>query len=334
MKKTLIIAEAGVNHNGDLNQAFQLIDVAKEAGADIVKFQTFRTDNLVIKKALKAEYQIMNTNSDETQHQMLKKLELDHDAHVKLIKRCNQVGIKFLSTPFDVKSADMLHKLDMDIYKIPSGEITNYPFLVHIAKHNKTIILSTGMSTLGEIEEALNVLVSNGTEKRKITLLHCNTDYPTPFKDVNLSSMITIKHAFKLPVGYSDHTLGIEIPIAAVALGATVIEKHFTMDSNLPGPDHLASLEPSDFKQMVSAIRNIETAMGDGVKTPSESEMKNIAIARKFIVASRNLRKGEIFTEENITTKRGRFGLSPMMWKEIIGRKVAKNYLTDEIIEL
>ena len=288
----------------------------------------------MIKKALKAEYQIMNTNSDETQHQMLKKLELDHDAHVKLIKRCNQVGIKFLSTPFDVKSADMLHKLDMDIYKIPSGEITNYPFLVHIAKHNKTIILSTGMSTLGEIEEALNVLVSNGTEKRKITLLHCNTDYPTPFKDVNLSSMITIKHAFKLPVGYSDHTLGIEIPIAAVALGATVIEKHFTMDSNLPGPDHLASLEPSDFKQMVSAIRNIETAMGDGVKTPSESEMKNIAIARKFIVASRNLRKGEIFTEENITTKRGRFGLSPMMWKEIIGRKVAKNYLTDEIIEL
>jgi len=334
MNKTLIIAEAGVNHNGSIKMAKQLIDVAVEAGADIVKFQTFKAEKVVSKSAQKADYQKNVTDSMESQLDLIKKLELDPQAHIELMDYCKRKGIEFLSTPFDLESIELLHKLGLRRFKIPSGDITNYPYLKAIAEYNKQIILSTGMSRIGEIEDALNVLTSNGTDRDKITILHCNTEYPTPMEDVNLNAMITIQETFKLPVGYSDHTLGIEITIAAVALGATIIEKHFTLDRTLPGPDHRASLEPYELKAMVKAIRNIEKAMGDGIKQPSKSELKNKPIARKSIVAACNIKKGEVFSKENITTKRPGNGISPMRWQEMIEKKAYRDYIMDELIEL
>ena len=314
MEKVFIIAEAGVNHNGSIELAKKLIDRAAEAGADAVKFQSFKAKNLVTKTAKKAEYQETTTGIAENQFQMIKKLELDYEKHGELMNYCQEKGIMFLSSPFDLESIDLLHKLELEIFKIPSGEITNLPYLRKIGKLKKKVILSTGMSTLGDIEQALEILRENGTDD--ITVLHCNTEYPTPMKDVNLNAMKTIRDAFKVEVGYSDHTLGIEIPIAAVALGATIIEKHFTLDKTMEGPDHRASLEPNELKAMVTAIRNIENAMGDGVKKLTESESKNIKIARKSIVASQNIKKGEVFTEENLTVKRPGDGISPMIWDQ------------------
>ena len=332
MNKTLIIAEAGVNHNGNLEIAHKLIDAAKEAGADYVKFQTFKSEKVVSRFAEKADYQKETTSSNESQLEMVKKLELGVDAHHDLMVYCKHSGIEFLSTPFDLDSIELLHQLGLSIFKVPSGEITNYPYLKALAKFNKKIIISTGMATLGEIEDALIVLTENGTDYHNITILHCNTEYPTPFEDVNLRAMQTIRQAFELPVGYSDHTRGIEVPIAAVALGAVVIEKHFTLDRNLPGPDHKASLEPDELKMMVSAIRNIEQALGHGIKCPSPSEKKNLPIARKSIVAACTIKKGEAFTEENITTKRPGNGVSPMRWDEILGLKAKKKFEADENI--
>lgn len=332
--KTFIIAEAGVNHNGSIELAKKLIDIALEAGADAVKFQTFKTENVVSECAPKAEYQQKTTSKDETQFEMIKKLELSFSDFNELKAYCDNKGIIFLSTPFDLDSARFLKEIGLEIFKIPSGEITNYLLLREIGSYRKKVILSTGMADLGEIEDALDVLIESGTKREDITVLHCNTEYPTPFEDVNLKAMLTIKDAFKIEVGYSDHTLGIEIPIAAVGLGARVIEKHFTIDKNLPGPDHKASLEPHELKQMVQAIRNIEKALGDGIKKPSKSELKNLQIARKSIVAKRNIKKGEIFTEENLTIKRPGNGISPMRWNEIIGRKAKKDFLEGEIIEI
>lgn len=332
--KTFIIAEAGVNHNGSIELAKKLIDIALEAGADAVKFQTFKTENVVSGCAPKAEYQQKTTSKDETQFEMIKKLELSFSDFNELKAYCDNKGIIFLSTPFDLDSARFLKEIGLEIFKIPSGEITNYLLLREIGSYRKKVILSTGMADLGEIEDALDVLIESGTKREDITVLHCNTEYPTPFEDVNLKAMLTIKYAFKIEVGYSDHTLGIEIPIAAVGLGARVIEKHFTIDRNLPGPDHKASLEPHELKQMVQAIRNIEKALGDGIKKPSKSELKNLQIARKSIVAKRNIKKGEIFTEENLTIKRPGNGISPMRWNEIIGRKAKKDFLEGEIIEI
>ena len=334
MTRTLIIAEAGVNHNGNMDIAYKLIDVAKEAGADIVKFQTFKSEKVVSRFAEKAGYQKKTTGSGESQLEMIKKLELDEGKHQELMAYCEKTGIKFLSTPFDLDSIKLLDRMGLSIFKIPSGEITNYPYLKAIAKYNKRVILSTGMANLCDIENALDILCKYGTEYQKITVLHCNTEYPTPFKDVNLRAMQTIEQAFQVPVGYSDHTLGIEVPIAAVALGATVIEKHFTLDRTLPGPDHKASLEPDELKKMVSAIRNIEMAMGSRLKKPSASERKNMSIARKSIVASRNIKKGDEFTEENITTKRPGDGISPMRWKEILGTRAKQNFELDEKIAI
>ena len=333
MSRTLVIAEAGVNHNGDLNLAFKLIEAAKKAGADIVKFQSFKAENLVNKSASKAEYQLANTSSDESQYKMLKKLELDKRAHLKLLEHCKKTGIEFLSSPFDADSAELLHQLELKIFKIPSGEINNYPFLVKLGKYNKKVILSTGMSTIGEIEAAIETLVTNGTNRDNITILHCNTEYPTPYKDVNLSAMITMRHAFKLNVGYSDHTSGNEVPIAAVARGASIIEKHFTLDRDMPGPDHRASLEPAELKQMISAIRNIELAMGDGIKRPSLSELKNISVVRKSIACRKAIKKGDTFSEENISTMRPGDGISPMLWDDLIGRKSSRDYKIGEKIE-
>lgn len=332
--KTFIIAEAGVNHNGSIELAKKLVDVAVEAGADAVKFQTFKTENVVSKFAPKAEYQQKTTSKDETQFEMIKKLELSFSDFEELKTYCDKKGIVFLSTPFDIESARFLKELGLEIFKIPSGEITNYPLLREIGSYGKKVILSTGMADLGEIEDALDVLIESGTKRENITVLHCNTEYPTPFEDANLKAMITIKEAFKVEVGYSDHTQGIELPIAAVALGAKVIEKHFTLDKNLPGPDHKASLEPHELKQMVQAIRNIEKALGDGIKKPSKSEIKNLPIARKSIVAKRSIKKGEIFTEENLTVKRPGNGISPMRWNEIIGKEAKKDFLEDDIIEI
>lgn len=334
MHKTLIIAEAGVNHNGSIEIAKNLIDVAVEAGADIVKFQTFKTEKSISRSAIKAEYQKQSTNANESQYNMIKKLELDEETHLKLIKYCNNQGVEFLSTPFDIESIELLHRLALKRFKIPSGEIVNYPYLKEIAHYNKQIIMSTGMANLAEIEQALEVLVKNGTDRDKISILHCNTEYPTPYEDVNLNAMLTIKNAFKLPVGYSDHTLGIEIPIAAVAMGATIIEKHFTLERSLTGPDHRASLEPDELKAMVQAIRNIEKAMGNGIKQPSKSELKNMTIARKSIVASKIIKQGEILSELNIAIKRPGNGISPMRWEEIIGRKAKRNFQEDELIEI
>lgn len=332
--KTFIIAEAGVNHNGNINLAKKLIDVAVDAGADAVKFQTFKTEEVVAINTLKAEYQTKTTDVKETQFEMIKKLELSFEDFKELKVYCNEKGIMFLSAPFDIESVRFLKELGLEIFKIPSGEITNYPLLKEIGSYKKKIILSTGMADLGEIEDALDVLIENGTKREDITVLHCNTEYPTPFEDVNLRAMLTIKEAFKINIGYSDHTPGIEIPIAAVALGATIIEKHFTLDKNLTGPDHKASLEPDELKAMVRAIRNIEKALGNAIKKPSKSEIKNIPIARKSIVAKRDIKKGGIFTEENITVKRiGKLGISPMMWNKVIGKKASKDIKKDNLIE-
>ncbi|EMO15055.1 N-acetylneuraminate synthase [Leptospira santarosai str. CBC523] len=333
--KTLIIAEAGVNHNGDLELARKLIDVAANAGADIVKFQTFEAERLVTKSAKKADYQNSATgNAAESQYEMLKKLELSKENHEKLIQYCKQTGIEFLSTAFDLQSLAFLEQLNLSRYKIPSGEITNLPYLQKIGSSGKPIILSTGMSTLGEIESALLVLETTGAKRNEITVLHCNTEYPTSYSDVNLSAMKSIADAFKIKVGYSDHTSGIEVSVAAVALGASVIEKHFTLDRSLPGPDHKASLEPNELKTMVRSIRNIELSLGDGIKKPSNSELKNISIARKSIVAAFSIKAGEIFTRENLTAKRPGDGISPMRLDEVIGLKAKRDFFEDELIDL
>ena len=326
----LIIAEAGVNHNGSMILAKKLVDIAAEAGADFVKFQTFKAETLVTQSAEKAEYQKGLTSDDETQYEMIKKLVLDKDAHEELIAYCKTKDIQFLSTAFDRDSIDLLDKFNIPLFKIPSGEITNLPYLRHIGKMGKPIIMSTGMSTLDEVRDALSILIESGAEKEQITILHCNTEYPTPMGDVNLKAMVTIRDELVVTVGYSDHTLGIEIPIAAVAMGATIIEKHFTLDRDLPGPDHAASLEPEELKAMVQAIRNIEKAMGDGIKKPSPSETKNISVARKSIVAKMPIKKGELFSEDNLTVKRPGTGISPMRWDTVIGKKSNKNYQTDE----
>lgn len=335
MSKVLIIAEAGVNHNGDIQIAKKLIDVAAESGADIVKFQTAKAENVVSRFAKKAEYQIENTgNGAESQLEMIQKLVLDDSAWPILIDYCKQKNIKFLSTPFDMESVDLLHNLGLEIFKIPSGEITNLPYLRKIGKYNKQVILSTGMANLGEIESAIAVLVDSGTKREHITLLQCNTEYPTPFADVNLKAMKSLKKAFRLPVGYSDHTPGIAIPLAAVGMGAKVIEKHFTLDKNMEGPDHKASLEPHELKAMVQGIREIELALGDGVKRTSASEAKNKPIARKSIVANCAIKKGEILDEKNLYTKRPAGGISPMDWDKVIGTKAVRDFEPDEMIEL
>ncbi|MCX5831431.1 MAG: N-acetylneuraminate synthase [Deltaproteobacteria bacterium] len=332
MNKTFIIAEAGVNHNGSLEMAFQLIDVAVAAGADAVKFQTFKAEKVIAVNAPKASYQKETTDSDESQLEMVKKLELDETAHTKLQHYCKHKGIQFLSTPFDLESIDLLNRLGLEIFKIPSGEITNLPYLRKLGALKKRLILSTGMADLGEIEDALDVLTESGTPMENITVLHCNTEYPTPFEDVNLLAMLTIKNAFGVEVGYSDHTPGIEVPIAAVALGATIIEKHFTLDRNLPGPDHKASLEPDELKAMVQAIRNIEKALGDGIKYPSPSEVKNKPIARKSLVATQPIKTGELFSADNNTAKRPGAGISPMRWNEVLGQVAQKDYEKDDLI--
>ncbi len=332
--KTIIIAEAGVNHNGSLELAKRLVDEAVKAGVDYVKFQTFKAKNLVSFSAEKADYQKETTSTDESQFEMIKKLELNINAHKELVEYCNFRGIRFISTPFDLDSIDLLFDLGVDFYKIGSGEITNYPYLKKIASKGLPVVLSTGMSNLDEVNEAFNLLIDNGLKKEQISLLHANTEYPTPYSDVNLKAMLTLKDVFKVTVGYSDHTKGIEVPIAAVALGAKIIEKHFTIDRTMEGPDHKASLEPEELKMMVDSIRNIEQTLGSGIKQPSESEKKNIVIARKSIVAARNILKGELFTEENITTKRPGNGISPMRWNEILGRTAQKNFRTDDLIEV
>jgi len=329
-----IIAEAGVSHNGDLDTAKKMVEVAVESGCDAVKFQTFKAEKGISKFAHKAEYQKRITGIEESQLEMVKKLELGKDAHEALSDYCKKKKIMFLSTPFDLESIDLLNELGLEIFKIPSGEITHLSYLRKIGSLKKKIIISTGMSTLKEIGMALNILEEAGTKRKDMTVLHCNTEYPTPVVDVNLRAMLSIKDTFGVKIGYSDHTLGIEASIAAVALGATVIEKHFTLDRNMNGPDHKASLEPDELKSMVKAIRNIEKALGDGVKKPSNSEFKNIAIARKSIVASRAIKKGDIFTAENITVKRPGTGISPMEWDEVISRVALRDFQEDEFIEL
>ena len=337
MRHVLIIAEAGVNHNGSIEIAKQLVDKAVEAGADVIKFQTFKAEKLVSKSAKQAEYQKKNigNEADESQLNMLKKLELSEDDHQMLIDYCQKRGIQFFSTAFDMGSIEYLHSLNLGLWKIPSGEITNYPYIKKIAMYHEPVILSTGMCEMNDINAAMNVLLNNGVKRSQITILHCNTEYPTPYEDVNLRAMTSLKDEFKVEVGYSDHTKGIEVPIAAVALGATVIEKHFTLDRNMEGPDHKASLEPDELKAMVSAIRNIEKAIGgDGTKHISESERKNIAIARKSIVAACDIKAGESFTEENLTVKRPGNGISPMKWDEIVGMTAKRDFEEDELIEL
>lgn len=333
---TLIIAEAGVNHSGSLDIAKQLIDKAVEAGADVIKFQTFKAENLVSKSAKQADYQKKNIGSkaDDSQLSMLKKLELSHEDHEVLMQYCNQKGIRFFSTAFDMESIDYLHSLNLGLWKIPSGEITNYPYIKKIAQFHEPVILSTGMCEMEDISAAMNVLLEYGVQRDQITILHCNTEYPTPFEDVNLLAMQQIKENFQVKAGYSDHTQGIEVPIAAVALGACVVEKHFTLDRNMEGPDHQASLEPDELKAMVTAIRNIEKALGSGRKNVSASERKNIAIARKSIVTTRPIKKGEMLTEENLTVKRPGIGISPMRWEEVIGTKAIKDFEEEELIVL
>ncbi|MGD9625705.1 MAG: N-acetylneuraminate synthase [Arcobacter sp.] len=332
MNKVFIIAEAGVNHNGSIELAKKLIDVASESGADAVKFQTFKAEKLVSKNAQKADYQKQTTNKTESQFDMIKKLELDMDTHKELIAYCKTKNIMFLSTPFDHDSIELLSDLGLEIFKIPSGEITNLPYLRYIGKLNKKVILSTGMADIGEIEDALDILISAGTKKENIIVLHANTMYPTPMEDVNLKAMVTIGNTFDIAFGYSDHTLGIEVDIAAVALGACCIEKHFTLDCTMEGPDHKASLEPDELKAMVKAIRNIELALGSSVKKPSKSEMPNMQIARKSIVAKMDIKKGEILSEEKITIKRPGNGINPMRWDEIVGSISTKDYKEDELI--
>jgi len=332
--QTLIIAEAGVNHNGDVELAKKLVDAGAEAGADLVKFQTFNAERLTTQSAPKADYQNQTTDQAETQFAMLKKLELSMEIHEVLIAHCQQRNIGFFSTGFDTQSLNYLASLGAECFKIPSGEITNLPYLRHVGGFGKPVILSTGMATLGEIEAALEALETAGTPRKQITALHCNTEYPTPMQDVNLLAMCSIRDAFGVAVGYSDHTAGIEVPIAAVALGATVIEKHLTLDKNLPGPDHKASLNPDEFAAMVCAIRNIEQAMGDGIKRPTPSEIKNKPIARKSLVAAKPIQAGERFTAENVTTKRPGTGISPMRWDDVIGRVASRDIAADEMITL
>lgn len=327
-----IIAEAGVNHNGSFELAKKLIDKAVWAGADCVKFQTFKSENCISVYAEKANYQKKTTDANESQLDMVRKLELSYNQFRELRNYCNQKGIMFLSTPFDLESIDFLAELGVKTWKIPSGEITNYPFLRAIGKKKESVIMSTGMCTMEDVHAAVKVLKDFGTTD--ITLLHCTTEYPAPYDSVNLKAMLTLQKEFGCKVGYSDHTNGIEIPVAAVAMGAAVIEKHFTLDKNMEGPDHKASLEPDELKQMVQSIRNVESALGNGVKQPSDAEKKNIAIARKSIVAKCEIKKGDIFTEENITAKRPGNGISPMQWNEIIGKTAVRDFSPDEMIEV
>lgn len=332
-----VIAEAGVNHNGSVETAKKMIDAATESGADAIKFQTFKTEKLVCKSAPQAEYQQRNSlasNEDSTQFSLLKKLEINQEAHQELFDYCKLAGIVFISTPFDLDSVDLLKSLGLKIIKVPSGEITNYPYLKKVGKTFDQVILSTGMADLGEIEDALEILIESGVDRSNITVLHCNTEYPTPIQDVNLRSMLTIKNAFGVNVGYSDHTLGIEVSIAATALGATVIEKHFTLDKNMEGPDHSASLEPDELMMLVRGIRNTENSLGSPIKKPSASESKNKPIVRKSIIAARTIKKGESFTERNLCVKRPGTGISPMNWDNVINQIAKRDFLEDEIIDL
>lgn len=333
MSRTRIIAEAGVNHNGDLALAMRLVDVAAEAGADVVKFQTFSADRLVTQSAAKAAYQDRQAVRDESQHAMLRALELTRAMHDDLVDHCARRGIPFFSTAFDLQSIDLLVDVGLDEFKVPSGELTNLPYLRKIGAFGRPVMLSTGMATLGDVEAAIDALERAGTPRTLMTVLHCNTQYPTPMGDVNLRAMVTLREAFGVAVGYSDHTPGIEVATAAVALGATVIEKHFTVDRALPGPDHKASLEPAELRAMVAAIRNIEAALGDGIKRPSPSERENLPVARKSIVASRGIAVGETLSVENLTVKRPGTGISPMRWDDVVGRVASRAYVTDELIE-
>ena len=333
MTRVLIIAEAGVNHNGDMGLAKQLIELAAEAGVDLVKFQTFTAESLVTPQARKAAYQALTTDARDSQLVMLKQLELTHEMHLELIAHCSRCGVGFFSTGFDVQSVDYLISLGQTKLKVPSGEITNLPYLRHIGGLGKSVILSTGMSTLGEVEAALTVLEDAGTPRSKVTVLHCTTEYPAPLEEVNLRAMRTLATALDVAVGYSDHTLGIEVAIAAVALGASVIEKHFTLDRALPGPDHKASLLPAELKAMVAAIRNIEKAMGDGVKRVTPSELGNRVAGRKSIVAARPIAAGELFSEVNLTVKRPGSGISPMRWNDLVGRRAHRDFGLDELID-
>lgn len=328
-----IIAEAGVNHNGDADRALRLVDVAVEAGADYVKFQTFTADRLVTRRAAKADYQIAATGKNESQYEMLRQLELSPEAHQRIIAYCASRGIGFLSTGFDTESVDYLVSVGVGVLKIPSGELTNLPYLRHIGRLGKPVIVSTGMATLGEVGEAIEALELAGMRRSGITVLHCTTEYPTAMCDVNLRAMLTMRDAFGIAVGYSDHTLGIEVPIAAVAMGATLIEKHFTLDSRLPGPDHRASIEPDQLKEMVSSIRNIELALGDGHKIPKPVEEKNRLVARKSLVAVRPIRAGELFSVDNVAAKRPGTGISPMRWDAIIGSAARRDFAEDELLE-
>lgn len=334
MPKVFIIAEAGVNHNGSLKIAKKMVAVAARAGADAIKFQTFRAQSLVSKFAPKAMYQKKTTGRDKSQLEMIKKLELSFNAHKQLQRYCRRKKIVFLSSPFDLSSIDVLKNLGLKIFKVPSGEITNLPYLRKIGSLKKKIILSTGMSSLKEIKDAVGVLVKAGTPKTNIAVLHCNTEYPTPFKDVNLRAMVTIKKALGVNVGYSDHTPGVEVPVGAVALGAGIIEKHFTLDRNMKGPDHRASLEPDELMRMIKAVRNIEASLGRGIKKPSCSEMKNLNVVRKSIVAARPIKKGEIFSEENLGVKRPGTGISPMLWDKILGVRAKRDFRMDEMIRV
>jgi len=331
-KRILIIAEAGVNHNGDINLAKQLIEIAADAGADVVKFQTFNAARLILRNAIKADYQLKTSDSNETQFTMLSKLELTESMHHQLIAHCKLFNIGFLSTAFDIESVNLLVGLNQKLFKVPSGEITNLPYLRHIGKLNKKVILSSGMSSIKEVKDAVKLLNSSGTSRNKIIVLHCTSEYPAPMNEVNLLAMQSISSDLGLEVGYSDHTIGIEVAIAAAAMGASVIEKHFTINRNLPGPDHQASLEPGELKDMIFAIRNIEIAMGDGVKDLSPSEVKNQPVIRKSLVALKAIEAGELFTNQNVTTKRPGTGISPMRWDEFIGKPAQKNYKEDDLI--
>ncbi|MBS1189845.1 MAG: N-acylneuraminate-9-phosphate synthase [Rhodocyclaceae bacterium] len=330
--RTLIIAEAGVNHNGDLALAMGLVDAAAEAGADLVKFQTFSADRLVTRTALKADYQAQQTGAGESQHAMLKRLELSPAMHEALVAHCAERHIGFFSTGFDIESVELLTGLGQRLFKIPSGELTNLPYLRYIGGLGGEVILSTGMATLGEVEAAIEVLEAAGTPRARITVLHCTTEYPTPMHEVNLRAMLSMGDAFGVRVGYSDHTQGIEVAVAAVALGAEVIEKHFTLDRSLPGPDHQASLEPEELKALVAAIRNVEVALGDGIKRPTPSEARNRPIARKSIVAARDIKRGEILDACNLAIKRPGTGLSPMRWDEVVGTPASRDFAADELI--
>ena len=332
MPRTLIIAEAGVNHGGDLERGLELVKAAAAAGADVVKFQSFKTDLCISRAAPLAAYQKAGAGAAKSQYDLVRQLELDRASHLALKECADRSGLRFNSTAFDPESLALLIEMNVDFLKVPSGEITNLPFLRLIARQGLPVILSTGMARLDEVASALSVLVQSGLDKDSITILHCNTEYPTPPEDVNLRAMLTVREEFDVAVGYSDHTLGIEVPIAAVALGAKVIEKHFTLDRNLPGPDHKASLVPEELKQMVDSIRNIERALGDGVKRPSNSELKNIDIARRSIVAAKAIKQGEAFNDENLTAKRPGTGVSPMRWDEFIGKRADRDYEADELI--